>query len=98
MLNSLLVKIAKMALGKNLLQVMSAAHQKLNGSRTEILFAALLLVHLLKMLQLIDEEVANQIEALLGGGLPLAMLSRVNKIIQTADAVVPKLPSDPPQK
>lgn len=98
MLNTLLLKIAKLAVGKQLLQLMSSLHVKLDGNKTEILIALLLIVQLLKMLNLIDAEAAKQIEALLGGGLPMTLLARVNKVIATAEEVAPTLPPEQPDQ
>jgi hypothetical protein len=89
MLNGILAIVARWTVGKKLLGAVAWTHEKLDGKKSEILLAVYGLIHLLKIVGVIDPLTAAAIEEKLVILLPVTLADRASKIIATVDKVLP---------
>lgn len=89
MLNSALAFVARIAIGRHLLNGVAWVHGKLDGHRSEIILATVALIHALKLSGTIPPEAADTAEKVLAGLLPLTLADRAHKVMSTIDKVVP---------
>ena len=89
-MNRLMAWLARIALGKHIVKGLAWAHNSLDGKRSEISLALLIVVHALKVVGIIPAEAAGQIELVLGGLLPLTLADKASKAFQIVDKLTPK--------
>ena len=100
MINGIVAFIAKSMYGKQLLQLVDRGNSALTGNRSEIIAGLLVVTAVLQHLGIIPADQAKQIEALLGGMLPVTMAEKIGNVLEQADRILPPPPvaGDAPPK
>jgi len=81
--------LAKLAVGKHLIKAVAVLHDSLDGKRSQISIALLVIVHILKIAGVLDESTTKKIEESLLVILPITMADKASKWIKTADGIIP---------
>lgn len=92
MINKLIAVVAKLTIGKHLLDAVHWLNDKAAGSRTEIVVAVEALLYLLKIAGILDEQqkqAADNLALLLLGALPVTLAEKVKKAREIGDQVIP---------
>jgi len=92
MINKILMWIGKVALGKNMLEMVNGVNERLTGKRTEILIAIQALLLLLKKIGILPAEAAPLVENLsmvLLGAIPVTLAEKVKGVQEKVDSVIP---------
>ena len=95
MLTKLIITVAKMVYGKQILEIIDGLHERVVGHRSEILIALIAAIGAAQHLGLIDQKVSESIITALLGALPVTLAVKIGNALKEADAVLPT-PSAPP--
>ncbi len=88
-MNTLIGWVARIAVGKQIIESLAWVHNKLDGHRSEISLGILALVHGLKLAGVIPAATAGPIESALSAILPVVLADKASKVIALADKVIP---------
>lgn len=94
-MNSIFAFLAKVVVGKQIVQGLAWVHNALDGHRSEISLGILALVHALKLTNIIPAATADAIEKALAAILPVVLADKASKVLAVVDGVTPALPDAP---
>lgn len=89
MLNSVIVFVAKLALGKQLLSLVDGINERLTGHRSELIILAIALVSLLGHVGLLDKPTADGVCSALATALPVTLAEKVGHVLDEAGKILP---------
>ena len=88
MITSIMLRIAKIALGKKILEIIALANSKASGHRSELIVGCIVIVAGLQHLNLLDSTTAGTVITALLGALPVTVAEKTKKALDQADSVI----------
>lgn len=92
-MQTVLLWLAKISLGRKLLGLLSTANAKVSGKRSEIILGLEALIYVLSkigVLEGIDPELLSALKVALLGALPVTLAEKVKTVQGQIDSVIPK--------